>query len=434
MKRMPSWRNVGIMAIGLVLALVLGSVAAVAAPGDNVTRGEFAALLADKAGIPSGEVSALPADVAPDAAYAGALAGLVKAGVIAGYPDGTMRPDEPVTGVQAAVMAGRALGLPSNLNVQGVELTNLPAGHWAYEQVAWMSEYGLIVGGNINEPLTKNAASDFLNSVFSADEKVKDIVLQAMEAQKNIGAFSLEGTMTMNMVPRPGLSEEDAQALQSMQGMTSAIQMDMVMPDRMRQVITMEVPGLGEMTIDQYIIGAKIYQKLVNPETGEVVWQYMNLPFDFEQLMELQTPGMQESMLEKFNYKYLGTTTLNDREVYKIGYYGRINDMAELGQLMSQGMGDDAAVGQLLAQATELIKSMSFWGVTYVGVADHLTYADKSGALIGYADTMPVATMEMAMEISKYSYGPGITVELPEEAKDAVEIELPPMNQLPGPQ
>lgn len=428
MKGIISWCKAGTIAVVLVLALIVGSLAAVAAPGDPVTRGEFAVLLADKAGVPAVDVSALPADVVPDAVYAGALAGLVKTGVMVGYPDGTMRPDEPVTGFQAAVMAGRALGLPSNLNVQGVGPVNLPAGHWAYEQVAWMNEYGLIIEGNITEPLTESTASDFLNRVFGADQKAMDIVLKSMEAQKHIGSFSLEGTMTMNMVPRPGISEEDAQALQGMQGMTTAVQMDFVMPDRMRQVISMEVPGLGEMVIEQYVIGAKIYQKMVHPETGEVVWQYMDLPFDFEQLIEMQTPGIQEQMLKKFNYKYLGTTTLNGREVYKLGYYGRIDDLNELGQLMSQGVGDDAAIGQLMAHTAELIKSMSLWGISYVGVADGLTYADKSGALIGYADTMPVATSEMSMEISKYSYDQNITVELPEEASDAVEIQLPPLN------
>ena len=86
---------------------------------------------------------------------------------------------------------------------------------------------------------------------------------------------------------------------------------------------------------------------------------------------------------------------------------------------------DDAAMGQLLDQTAELVNSMSLWGITYVGVEDGLTYGDKMGALIGYGESMPVATAEMSMEITKYSYDPAITVELPEEAKDAVEIVLP---------
>lgn len=424
MKRITRWGKGGAIAVVLVLALLAGSVAAVAAPGD-ATRGEYAALLAEKAGIPAGNVSALPADVAPDAAYAGALAGLVENGVMAGYPDGTMRPDEPVTGVQAAVMAGRALGLPATLNIQGAAPTTLTESHWAYGQVAWMSEYGLTVEGNITEPLTADAARDFLNKVFGADQQALDIVLKSMDVQKDIKAFSLEGTMVMNMVPRPGISEEDAQALQGMQDMTSTVQMDFVMPDRMRQVITMNVPGMGEIEIDQYLVGSKIYQKLVNPETAEVMWQYMNLPFDIEALLAEQTPGFQESMLQKFNYKYLGTANLNGQEVHKIGYYGKVNDMAELGGLMPQAAGDDAAMGQLLAQTAELISSISLWGITYVGVEDGLSYGDKTGALIGYGEAVPIATAEMSMEISKYNYDPEITVELPEEAKDAVEIVLP---------
>lgn len=68
-----------VMALVLVLTLFCGGVAAFAAPDDPVTRGEFAAMLAEKAGIPVDEVKILPAGVPGDASYAGALTTLVQA-------------------------------------------------------------------------------------------------------------------------------------------------------------------------------------------------------------------------------------------------------------------------------------------------------------------------------------------------------------------
>lgn len=418
-----------VVALVLVVTLLCGGVAAFAAPDDPITRGEFAAMLAEKAGIPVEDVTILPVGVPGDASYAGALATLVKAGIIVGYPDGTVGHDEPVTGVQAAVMVGRVLGLPSTLAVHGVEMTKLPDSHWAYGQVAWMSEYGLTMEGSMTATLSQRAAESFLDRVFSADQQAMDIVLKSMEAQQDMTAFSLTGTMQMNMIPKPGLDAEEAAAIEGMAGTTTAMQMEYVKPGKIRQVINTEVPGVGIMEMEQYIIGSKMYQKITNPETEEILWHVMTLPVDLASLEETQNPGIQAAMLEKFHYQYLGTSNLNGKKVYKIGYYGRIDDMGEFAGLMSQSGGSDA-MAEVLSNIGDFIETMSFWGISYIGVDDYLTYGEKTGALIGYGNAVPIATMEMSMEIDAYVYDDSIVIQLPDEAKDAVVIEMPPMGSI----
>ncbi|MFZ5897725.1 MAG: S-layer homology domain-containing protein [Bacillota bacterium] len=65
---------------------------------EPVTRGTFRAMLVKAANLPtvSGEVHRT-GDVDPKSWYAPALAALEERGIMAGYPDGTLRPGQPVT-------------------------------------------------------------------------------------------------------------------------------------------------------------------------------------------------------------------------------------------------------------------------------------------------------------------------------------------------
>lgn len=98
-------------AIGCVtdLGIATGFSGTIYGPGRSVTRGQLASMLLKTLGI-------APADSAPfsdtdDGVHAGAIGALAERGIVGGYPDGTYRPNEPVSRGQIASMLGRALGL-----------------------------------------------------------------------------------------------------------------------------------------------------------------------------------------------------------------------------------------------------------------------------------------------------------------------------------
>ncbi|MDQ1912388.1 N-acetylmuramoyl-L-alanine amidase [Paenibacillus sp. GD4] len=73
-----------------------------------------------------------------------ALDKAVKAGVLEGYADGTLRPDRPVTRAEVAAMLQRLAGGSAAAGAQPFE--DVPRGHWAAQAVAGLKAAGWVDG------------------------------------------------------------------------------------------------------------------------------------------------------------------------------------------------------------------------------------------------------------------------------------------------
>ena len=78
--------------------------------------------------------------------WAGSAIGkAIQLGIVNGYPDGTFKPDEPMTRLQFAVLLVRALKVPaSSLKTQFADNTDIPA--WASSELAAAVQAGIIQG------------------------------------------------------------------------------------------------------------------------------------------------------------------------------------------------------------------------------------------------------------------------------------------------
>jgi hypothetical protein len=106
-----------VLSFVLVLSLVLGSFGMA-----------FAAPLSDIAGENSEE----------------AVNVLTELGVVSGYPDGTYKPDNIVTRAEMAVIVVRALGLADYAT--GTSSFSDMGGHWSNPYVAYATSLGIIAG------------------------------------------------------------------------------------------------------------------------------------------------------------------------------------------------------------------------------------------------------------------------------------------------
>lgn len=147
------------------------------APDANVTRAEFATLLVRALGLKedASEAGSVK-DVTSGAWYAGALGAAVKAGLLEGFEDGTLRPEANITRAEMAVTISRALQaagktVPSSgiSSASFIDGSQIPA--WAADAVAKSASAGIIEGttGNRFAPLqqaTRAEAAVMLNRLL----------------------------------------------------------------------------------------------------------------------------------------------------------------------------------------------------------------------------------------------------------------------------
>ncbi|UFP96497.1 S-layer homology domain-containing protein [Gloeobacter morelensis] len=102
---------------------------------------------------------------------------------IAGFPDGTFRPDAPVTRAQLAAMAARAFDLPES-QVSSLNFKDVPPNCWAARAIAAVADRGL--------------ASGFLDGNFRPEElltRAQAIVIFSQVLGRSAGS-STEGALS----------------------------------------------------------------------------------------------------------------------------------------------------------------------------------------------------------------------------------------------
>jgi len=75
-----------------------------------------------------------------------AIMALKKEGILAGYPDGTFKPDENVTRAEFAAMITKALGIRGKKDFSVTNYNDLSPKHWAYRDIETATHYGLMIG------------------------------------------------------------------------------------------------------------------------------------------------------------------------------------------------------------------------------------------------------------------------------------------------
>ncbi|MDP2873615.1 MAG: S-layer homology domain-containing protein [Bacillota bacterium] len=129
-------------------------------PSSQVTRAEFAKLVVEAAGWTRGTGEPPPfADSAGHwAAQLGYIQAAVRAGAINGFPDGTFRPQDPVTRAQALKMAAAACGLREEpAPPGGYPYADVHGGLW-YAGWTQSARAAGLIGGAGRWPLWTSAA------------------------------------------------------------------------------------------------------------------------------------------------------------------------------------------------------------------------------------------------------------------------------------
>ncbi|WP_246608918.1 sugar-binding protein [Paenibacillus agaridevorans] len=133
--------------------IINGMSASTFAPGREITRAEFAALLVRAIGL--AEVSGSTfADVKPDAWYAGVVGAAAKAGLINGQGNNRFAPTAAITREEMAVILKRALEWQRKQAIQASEAHSFAddaqISSWAREATKALAELGIMIGRSNN--------------------------------------------------------------------------------------------------------------------------------------------------------------------------------------------------------------------------------------------------------------------------------------------
>lgn len=112
-------------------------------PQRDVTRREVAALLSRAFRLPTADAGqAGYSDVTQSDWGAQSIADVTKAGYMSGYPDGTFRPNQPITRAELAAIAARI----KQLTGEGADAFSDVAGSWAKAAIDSAAEAGILTG------------------------------------------------------------------------------------------------------------------------------------------------------------------------------------------------------------------------------------------------------------------------------------------------
>ncbi|MBL1176224.1 S-layer homology domain-containing protein [Pantanalinema sp. GBBB05] len=162
----------------------------------GVATGTVAPMLMNPA--PAVAQSAFP-DV-PSSYWAnGFINALVSAGVISGFPDGTFRPEEPVTRAQYASMIAKAFGGRTAVR-SPINFVDVPSGYWASNQIQRAYALGFMTGypGNQfrpdeNIPRTQIPVSLTDGLGYTATANAETILASAYSDAAAIPAYARPG-------------------------------------------------------------------------------------------------------------------------------------------------------------------------------------------------------------------------------------------------
>lgn len=154
------------------VAYIIGYDDGTVKPTNNITRAEVATiffrLLTDDSRAAFWSQTNSYSDVSSNNWFNNAVSTLSNAGIISGYPDGTFKPNAPITRAEFAAIATRF----SDASYTGrCTFTDVPADHWAANAIALAQDLGWINGysdGTFkpNQPITRAEAMTLINRVL----------------------------------------------------------------------------------------------------------------------------------------------------------------------------------------------------------------------------------------------------------------------------
>lgn len=412
---MPIKRMSLLSILGLTLAVPTLSVSAAAANDSAlITRGQFIKLIADELKLtPTNNQSALPSDVNTESPYANTVRVMRERQILLGYSDGTFRLNQAVSPSEAALILGRFLGLVDSKASDVLQ-----------------NDFHVDLGGQ-NAGITLDTAGAAIKKALANDPSVSSWLVADPTLPTDLKTFRGQMEMDMHIFFKPSAGYP----LDNLQ--TSAKSDISFNKDQgMHQSITTTAPGSDMVTktikMEQYMVSQGTFMTMPNAANDGFEWYDLSkqMPFTFEQLMELQKKSLvvgKALVTPYFFYKDLGTTEKDGKKQHKVSIRGKLTHTADIVKTLSGLGGGQDTFKDVLNSPALLGMSVSLSAVLTLDEQTKLPVSMDGDYSIVYGEdaTVPLDHMDMTMSMTYLDVNQPVDIHLPEEAKKAKPLPMP---------
>ncbi|MWV47603.1 hypothetical protein GRF59_28920 [Paenibacillus sp. HJL G12] len=418
-KKLTSALLTGVLAMGIALPVYA------AEPSAGITRGDFLKLVTTDLNITAASSVELPKDVLADSPYKDAVSAMLERKVLKGFPDGSIRTDEPITGKDASIVLGRVLGFKDDESIK--RLQSEIGIDWQSQKVLNATEVTASLAKVLSNDATAIALMD------AVQKEMGDV--HSYESQ-----LGLHLNMTINSSSQLNDNNLNKSVLDESRSNPNEMSLKMdaeglvKLDDKqgMMQTMTMkDFLGSGDVDTVTYIVPEGTFTQSPDMVTGKKQWINMSKGMPaFNELMKLQKENATQlsSLNQKyFIYRDLGKETVDGKAFAKVALYGKIPSLKGLMNDTQSltGMGD--MMSTLPSEGKAAVENM--------GVAANITYWIDEGTHRIYKADMnmsysvpatgqsPEIAMDMTMNMGYSKYNEAQTIKLPDEAKKAQTME-----------
>ena len=259
----------------------------------------------------------------------------------------------------------------------------------------------------------------------------EEIVAAILDSQQDIETYKFDVDMEMYITVEAEDETIEMYAVTDGSGSTDVENNVM----QMTGDINMVMPDVGEIEVKEhmYLVDNMMYIGIDMPAfMGGSTWIKAQMPVympeEMNQVLSLT------ALIETAEITVLGSEIVNGVDCYVVEVVPDADQLWELVSQQLQFMGDDIEIPDITG---ELIRKMyDDVSVTYYIAKDTYflisssmdMFLELTPADLGYPEEEGLMTMDITMELLAFDYNIPVSIELPPEAADAIEIPLGDMS------
>ena len=259
----------------------------------------------------------------------------------------------------------------------------------------------------------------------------EEIVAAILDSQQNIETYQLEMDMEADITVEAEGETVNMYAVVDYEGSIDVQNTEM----KIIMDINMMIPDMGEIEVKEhmYLVDNMMYIGIDMPAfMGGSTWIKAQMPVympeEMNQVLSLT------ALIETAEITVLGSEIVNGVDCYVVEVVPDADQLWELVSQQLQFMGDEIEIPDITG---ELIRKMyDDVSVTYYIAKDTYflisssmdMFLELTPADLGYPEEEGLMTMDITMELLAFDYNIPVSIELPPEAADAIEIPLGDMS------